>query len=64
MAKICIKTCIIDFKTEPYYFSNKIPKCRNCEVVFLDWEGIWCPCCSQRLSRRKKISKHNHGKRY
>jgi len=31
-------------------------RCRICNL-FLKWEGIWCPCCSVRLSSKSKNNK-------
>jgi len=32
-------------------------RCQVCEV-FLDWDGIWCPCCGYRLRSRPRNMKY------
>ena len=30
--------------------------CQICEI-FLEWDGLWCPCCGYRLRTRPRNSK-------
>ena len=50
--KCCKGTCKLDFETMNIRNTRPLPKCRQCAVTYLNWEGMWCPCCGQRLSRR------------
>ena len=36
-------------ETSPY------KKCTTC-CIYIKWEGLYCPCCSYRLSKRAKNS--------
>jgi len=59
----CNGLCGVKFKVYPYYRVPKSEmkrKCRVCEVVYLEWEGLWCPCCGTRTSGRIKNSKKNN----
>jgi hypothetical protein len=31
-------------------------RCQGCEI-FIDWQGIWCPCCGYRLRVNPRHSK-------
>lgn len=31
-------------------------RCQGCEI-FIDWRGIWCPCCGYRLRVNPRHSK-------
>ncbi len=31
-------------------------RCQICEI-FLEWDGLWCPCCGYRLRTRPRNSK-------
>ena len=31
-------------------------RCQVCEI-FLNWNGLWCPCCGYRLRTRPRNSK-------
>ena len=31
-------------------------RCQVCEI-FLEWDGLWCPCCGYRLRTRPRNSK-------
>lgn len=37
------------------YKDPKVCRCRVCEVFML-WEGIFCPCCGYKVSRRPRSS--------
>ncbi|MGC1132705.1 MAG: hypothetical protein WA941_07775, partial [Nitrososphaeraceae archaeon] len=28
-------------------------RCQICEI-FIDWEGLWCPCCGYRLRAKPR----------
>lgn len=30
------------------WYSLGYKRCNNCEI-FLDWDGVWCPCCNKKL---------------
>ncbi|WP_420544465.1 hypothetical protein [Nitrosopumilus sp.] len=29
-------------------YANGQKRCQSCEL-FINWEGLWCPCCGHRL---------------
>ena len=29
-------------------YANGQKRCQMCEI-FIEWEGLWCPCCGYRL---------------
>lgn len=33
-------------------------RCNNTCMIFIDWNGLYCPCCSMRLRK----SRRNHNK--
>lgn len=32
-------------------------RCQNCEGKYVQWEGIFCPCCGGRLRLKPRKSK-------
>ena len=34
-------------------YSSGQKRCQICEI-FLNWNGLWCPCCSYRLRSRPR----------
>jgi len=32
-------------------------RCNTCDI-FLEWDGIWCPCCGRALRTRPRTSKY------
>lgn len=39
-------------------YLNGAKRCQNCyDGIYLDWEGIFCPCCGIRLRLRPRKSK-------
>jgi hypothetical protein len=32
-------------------------RCQRCEI-FINWEGLWCPCCSYRLRLKPRNKKY------
>jgi len=38
-------------KVSRYLVGQK--RCQTCSV-YLEWEGVWCPCCSYRLRTRPR----------
>lgn len=58
--KCCKGKCVLYHDVMNIINKRDIPKCRLCSVSYLKWEGVWCPCCGQRLSRSAKNSKRNH----
>lgn len=52
---VCKGVCILRYDAKPSVGnrSNKIgmAKCKTCGVRFL-WEGLYCPCCGARMSKR------------
>ena len=57
----CKGICIRYKATKPAKggrYSNGQRRCQMCEE-FLDWEGLWCPCCGYRLRShpRNKVYK-------
>ena len=37
-------------------YSTGQKRCQVCEI-FLNWNGLWCPCCGYRLRTRPRNSK-------
>ncbi len=35
-------------------YENGQKRCQSCEI-FIIWDGLRCPCCSQRLRLRSRI---------
>ena len=52
---VCKGVCIIKYNAKPSVGNcvNKMNmlKCKTCSVRFI-WEGLFCPCCGVRLSKR------------
>lgn len=59
MVKTCRNICHT-YNVQSLQSKIKIPKCRRCEVVYLDWDGVWCPCCGERLATHSKHSVNNN----
>jgi hypothetical protein len=34
-------------------YENGQRRCQMCEI-FINWEGLWCPCCSYRLRTKPR----------
>ena len=32
-------------------------RCKACDI-YLDWQGMWCPCCGMRLRTNSPDTKH------
>lgn len=32
-------------------------RCQGC-MMFLNWSGLWCPCCGERLRTKPRASKY------
>ena len=46
----CKDTCKI-YKATKFpngRYGSGLKRCNSC-AVFLDWDGLWCPCCGVRL---------------
>lgn len=50
----CSKRCT-EFKTLKRYW-NGGKRCSTCEI-FIEYEGVWCPCCGIKLRTRTRNSK-------
>jgi hypothetical protein len=56
MAGSCVGKCQFFTKARTGGFSfkdGKFVKCRTCAMAF-HYEGLWCPCCGKKVSRRSK----------
>jgi len=42
--------------------SDGYARCRCCQVQ-VKWEGIWCPCCGSRLSRKGRANQYRNDHR-
>ena len=51
MKNACKNACI-PYITPKTYIEGAV-RCRTC-YRFLEWDGIWCPCCNCRVSRRAR----------
>ncbi|MDH3618792.1 MAG: hypothetical protein OEM89_08720 [Nitrosopumilus sp.] len=40
-----------------YRYANGQKRCNTCEI-FLEWDGLWCPCCGLSLRTRPRTSKY------
>jgi len=38
-------------------YSTGQKRCQICEI-FINWDGLWCPCCGYRLRMRPRILKY------
>jgi hypothetical protein len=38
-------------------YANGQKRCNICEI-FVNWDGLWCPCCGMHLRTRPKISRY------
>jgi hypothetical protein len=57
---ICIRYKADRPKSGIRYMSGQ-KRCQICEI-YLNWQGLWCPCCRCRLrGRPKKRAKTNFG---
>lgn len=56
MKNVCKGFCQF-YKSKTTYIGGAV-RCRSC-YEFIDWEGLWCPCCGCRISKRArgKVSK-------
>lgn len=56
MKNACKGKCEKYITSKRYW--NGAVRCRTC-YEFLDWQGLWCPCCKCRVSGRArgKVSK-------
>ncbi len=52
---VCKNICVTKYDARPSVgnCSNKtnLTKCKTCQVRF-KWDGLFCPCCGARMSRR------------
>nr|AIE95336.1 hypothetical protein [uncultured marine thaumarchaeote AD1000_65_A02] len=39
-----------------FRYANGQKRCQTC-ALFIQWEGLWCPCCSNRLRTSPRTSK-------
>ena len=53
---VCIKYKAKKPKTESRY-ANGQKRCQLC-VLFVHWEGNWCPCCGYRLRNKPRAGKY------
>ncbi len=37
-------------------YDNGQKRCHECEI-FLDWEGLWCPCCGHLLRSKPRAKR-------
>ena len=37
-------------------YSNNQKRCQICEI-FLNWDGVWCPCCGYMLRTHPRNNK-------
>jgi hypothetical protein len=38
-------------------YENGRKRCTHCEI-YIDWEGIFCPCCNFHLRRKPRYGKY------
>jgi len=60
MCASCSNVCARYKATKPvnigrYAIGQK--RCNSCNV-FLNWDGMWCPCCNERLRLAPRGSKY------
>lgn len=44
------------------WYSRGYKRCSVC-LIWLRWDGVYCPCCSVRLSYRARRARHKPGAR-
>lgn len=57
---ICRRICIRYKAYKPIdssRYANGQKHCRLCNL-FIQWDGLWCPCCGYRLRTRPRHSKY------
>ena len=42
--------------TGPARYSVGQKRCQICEI-FIEWEGLWCPCCGMKLRTKPRNSR-------
>ena len=52
----CKGICIHHKATSSYVTGNK--RCQICDL-FIQWDGVFCPCCGSRLRMRPRNMKFN-----
>ena len=53
---VCKGICVIHKALKPVgigRYSTGQKRCQICET-FLNWDGLWCPCCGYRLRTRPR----------
>ena len=43
--------------TEKRFYREGMKYCRTCSIFIL-YDGVWCPCCNQRVSSKSKASRY------
>jgi hypothetical protein len=38
-------------------YANGQKRCQICDI-FMEWDGLWCPCCGYRLRTRPRSLKY------
>ena len=38
-------------------YASGLKRCNSCNV-FIQWKGLWCPCCGSKLRVRPRNSKN------
>jgi hypothetical protein len=57
---VCKDICIRHKAQKPVYsgrYATGQRRCRVCEI-FMNWGGLWCPCCGYRLRTRPRNLKY------
>jgi len=60
----CKNLCELKYKAERPRYVEGQRRCQVC-MIFIKWDGFWCPCCNFRLRTkpRKKVNKEKLRKR-
>lgn len=53
---ICIRHKA-EVSPKEYRYIKGQKRCQTCDI-FMDWSGLWCPCCGLRLRTRPRNVKH------
>ena len=62
MPPVCRGICEEHKASRPFdgkrYFEGQ-KRCKPC-MLFINWEGIWCPCCGCKLRTMPKHTKYRN----
>jgi len=56
----CKGICVRHKAQKPIGFGRYASGQKRCQIceIFINWEGLWCPCCGYRLRTRPRNLKY------